>query len=108
MFRREGCNKQRANCGPLLLWKSPGNVPLLLAIYKIDRVCFFQVAPGGLLPLREIFIKDDAIYTEYGNLDGVLSVFAAKSAMANNGIPIPLEISELPPDGIPAITIKVP
>ena len=58
--------------------------------------------------MREMFIKNDAIYTEYGNLDGFLAVWAAKSAMANNGIPIPLEISELPPAGIPAITIKVP
>ena len=58
-------------------------------------------------PTKELFIKDDAIYTEYGNLDGFLSVFAAKSAMANNGIPIPLAISDLPPGGIPGITIKV-
>ena len=58
--------------------------------------------------MREIFIKDDNIYTEYGDLDGFLSVWDSKSAMSNNGIPIPLEIADLPSDGIPPITIKVP
>jgi hypothetical protein len=57
--------------------------------------------------LRPIFISIDNLLTEYGNLEGFLAAWASKSATVNNGVSLPLEISGLPADGIPGITIEV-
>ena len=64
--------------------------------------------PDGFIALRPIFLSIDNLHVIYQNLENFYAVWASKSALVNNGVSLPLEVSGLPAGGIPGITIEVP